>query len=98
MVKRRGKPLSLASMIQVKATFDGEKIVLPSDFGAVRAGEVTISIPDELFDKPATGRPIWEILKDGYRSGRTVEDVTKEMREMRDEWDDDPRDHLRGRE
>lgn len=69
--------------------FDGEKIVLPTDVHG-QAAKVVVEFPEGVLAQrdPDEGRSIFDVINSGYRSGRSVDDVNRQIAEDRDGWVD----------
>lgn len=85
-------------MTAITAKFDGERIILPQNIRAEGVGEVVVTFSDsvtvtEVESPPA--RSLQEFVESARPSGRTVEEVTRQIREDRDSWPD-PRDRASG--
>jgi hypothetical protein len=74
-------------MPEIKATYDGEKVILPPDFHAAGPVEVTVLFPDAPAEATSS---IWDFAG---RSSRPMSgpQIDAYLAELRKDWDDDPR-------
>ena len=78
-------------MPRVQAQFDGTNIILPPGVRGRAAGVVTVEFPEGVIDeeiaKSTRGLSLWELIDRVRPTGRSIEDVNRELDEGRDSAD-----------
>lgn len=76
----------MSRMHAIETIFDGEKIVLPGELKGTPPTRVLVVVP-ELNQSSVR----WQDVVSPIPSSQTVEEVTRTVRMLRDEWEQPPR-------